>query len=511
MSVRNQNWYNLQATRRYPLDDTSTGEDNSGNNIRESILVDCHIRAPRRYGRYFYVQGINISNTLVTLLIGATEELDSTTTTTIGAVSVLKPLAEYVNVPLTAIQPGVTGWVAFGAGIRENFSGRYGTAAQTLISARCGRPYTDLPIQTIGKNNLATALTGLVQINAAAPVTAQYYDAYAVPKYNPKTGETNATPVKAIVFSGEAPTADFNPYSYFLGPCSQRPETGTCNKTPIETINGVTADCETGNINIVFGGGLSGRPFKDCGGLDITTPLGLAEACNDKPPGQEKRRDICCPDEDGDSEYCWPEETQTSATTLPVLSQTQNLPVRVLLTETAPELFYTRSGAFDLKITGYAAVDPAVANISTYNQSASDWVLNTDTRVVFRLIDDTPAIAGALLNFSVSVLNGRPYNTYTAAVVNKFDKKLQIVTYNARALIVEQEAELAAIPEMWAVTVRATPANDRTNLYAQAHDATSGARLAELNTTVAGYEVVNGKNGLIALRHGAVFKEFSVQ
>jgi hypothetical protein len=110
MSVRNQNWYNLQSTRRYPLDDASTGEDDNGGNLRDSILVDCHIRAPADFGPYFYIQGLTISDTLISVVIGAATSLTATENTTICAATVLKPTAEYVNIPVTPIQAGVAGW-----------------------------------------------------------------------------------------------------------------------------------------------------------------------------------------------------------------------------------------------------------------------------------------------------------------------------------------------------------------------------------------------------------------
>jgi len=55
MAIRNQNWYNLQSTRRYPLDDISTGVDDAGAFIREDIIVDCHIRFPNTLGEYLYI------------------------------------------------------------------------------------------------------------------------------------------------------------------------------------------------------------------------------------------------------------------------------------------------------------------------------------------------------------------------------------------------------------------------------------------------------------------------
>lgn len=511
MSVRNQNWYNLQSTRRYPLDDASTGEDDNGGNLRDSILVDCHIRAPADFGPYFYIQGLTISDTLISVVIGAATSLAATENTTICAATVLKPTAEYVNIPVMPIQAGVAGWIAFGAGITEPFVGRYSTAQQTLIAARCGRPYANLPIKSLGKYNLRTSLTNIVTITAAAPITATYYDEYVVPKYNPLTGETNSQPVKAIVFSGAAPTADFNPYSYFLGPCSDRPESGTCDKTPIETINGVAPDCATGNINVVVGGGISARPFVDCGGTDLTTPLGLEAACDDKPPGQQKSRDICCPDEvDGTSEYCWPEETATEATTLPLTAPPSILPVSLSLPPADTDIFFTRIGEFSERGGYYAALNDNGTNIATYESTPSDWLVNTTVSAVLTFQDTEITAAGVVLNCARSFLSQTPVNTYFAAVINPNEKKLQIVRHTGSVLVLEQEALELPAADKWRVSFSAQQNDELVELVARVEDAETSAFVTELHTHVNTYEIVNGKHGIISVNAGALFSSFNI-
>lgn len=307
MPIRNQNWYNLQATRRYPLDDKTTGEDDAGRPIRDDIIVDCHIRYPSTVGQYLFIQGINVSASLITVVIGAADNLDDTECPTVAAVTIEKPAARNVNEPITAFVPGLSGWITFGPGIDTDFVGRYSTPIQTFIQQRNARPYTPLPVPSLGKDTVAEYLQGIVNIVAEAPVTATYHAEYTLPKYDPETGNTNVLPVQAIVFSTDAPTAQFNPQTFFLAPCSQRPESGTCNKPPLERINGVEPNCETGNINIIFGGGLNGIPFEECGGLDILTDLGLTLACNRVPDSEKKRKDDCpCDNDDGISEYCWP-------------------------------------------------------------------------------------------------------------------------------------------------------------------------------------------------------------
>ena len=280
MPVRNQNWYDLQAGRRYPLDDRCSGLDNAGNLIDDSILLDCHIKFPESLGDEAYVQSITVSPTLVSLLIGVT---DGTNDTTIAALSVPKPVTTNKNYAVTPLTAGVAGWAVFGAGIANSFVARYDTPAQSRILSRCARAYAPLPVQTIGKLGLGSALSGVVNIEAIAPIIVEQ-----------KKLTIKGKLVNALEFSLAetfASTSD-NPLSYFLSPCGQRPESGTCPAQPIETINDISPDCD-GNINIITEG-MSVYQFENCGGLGIDLPVGLIDAC-DRPPYEPPRRpvDVC--------------------------------------------------------------------------------------------------------------------------------------------------------------------------------------------------------------------------
>lgn len=275
MPVRNQNWYDLQAGRRYPLDDRSTGLDDAGSVIRESILVDCHLKFPDNLGDIAFIQAITVSPTLVTVLIGVA---NGANITTIAAISKAKPVTTNQNYEITPLVPGVAGWVAFGVGIAEPFAGKYSTPTQSLILSRCARAYRALPIQTIGKINLNTALSGVVNLEAAEPITVTAKQLTVQNKL-----------VNALEFSLAKTFADNsgNPLQYFLSDCGVRPESGTCPKTPIETINDIRPDCR-GNINIVTEG-LSVYQFENCGGIGLDLGLGLTEAC-DKPRYKQPRQ-----------------------------------------------------------------------------------------------------------------------------------------------------------------------------------------------------------------------------
>lgn len=300
MSIRNQNWYNLQSTRRYPLDENSTGLDDANNFIRDDILVDCHIRFPSTYGKYVYVQGLTVSPGLVTVVFGVSSKDGLVTGAPLAAVTVVKPVTTSINYAITPLQPGVSGWVVFGPGVENSFSGRYTTVQQTLVSPRCARSYRPLPVPTIGKLGLAEALQGIVKILGESPVRVRYdSEAGRVVKIVDGEKVVAHDNVKALVVELDTNeiTDKYNPLQLFLGPCGQRPESGTCPKTPIENINGVAPDC-AGNIEIVFDNFVGAQLFADCGGVDIISGNDLGVVCDSANEQKNKRPkrydDACC-------------------------------------------------------------------------------------------------------------------------------------------------------------------------------------------------------------------------
>lgn len=285
MAIRNLNWYNLQATRRYPLDDSCSGETDTGQNFANDILVDCHIRFDKSYGKYAYVQAVTVSASIVTAVIGASDSLDAGGTT-IAAVSITKPAAININYPIKALVTGAAGWIVFGAGIdSEPASYRFSTPRQSLLAARCARAYNRLPISSLKKAGNGSSLQGVVNLAAESPMKVEHK----------KVTDESGKEKQLLIFSLD--TADtsleYNPISYFLNECGKRPESETCPKTPIATINGVAPDC-FGDIKIVFTN-IDAQPFADCGGVDLITTYGLNKACQGPPDLPLFYSDLCCP------------------------------------------------------------------------------------------------------------------------------------------------------------------------------------------------------------------------
>lgn len=543
MPVRNQNWYNLQSTRRYPLDDKSTGVDDSGAFIRDDIVVDCHIKFPETLGKYAYIQGLSVTENLITVVFGAAENLNSTTITTIAAVSVTKPTAANVNHTIEPLQPGVSGWIAFGPGIETNFSGRYSTPLQTYIGLRNARAYRPLPIPTIGKVNLGTSLSGLVLFTGTPPVVASYVDETLIavedrlPKYDPENQTTNHAPVRAIIFTTEAPTVVFNPLTEFLGPCGQRPESGTCPKKPIERINGIAPDCVNGNINIVATGGLTVRPFEECGGADITTPLGLTEACYQDPKSERKRKDECpCDTNDNNNieNYCWPPFDKNKIGVCPDPgAPAPPVPICVSFSPCQGSLFEVITGSFSLDQTDappvccpdgslmgsgfsehgvYSAESMGATNIALLRGSASDWAFGHQISAEVKPIGGgVKQNAGVVVNYIRVTENGRCKTKYIAVLVDVAANELQVYRHNGTVLIKENALPISTTSTHWyKISAVATPGGSSTSITATLYNITTGVQTGSLVTAVEDYEAVNGRFGLISIGSAAYFNKFEI-
>ena len=530
MSTRNQNWYNLQSTRRYPLDEAGISVDDSGNFIADDILVDCHIKFPKTLGQCVYVQGITVSAGLVTVIFGVSGGLNDPTGHTVAYVSLPKPVTPYVNYAITSLVPGIAGWVAFGPGILNNFSGRYTRPLQSMLQARCARPYTPLPIPTIGKFSVGTSLVGVVNIAASTPVSATY-----------ETLEIDGSPRRAIVFrlDSQQITTVYNPLTEFLGPCGQRPESGTCAKTPIETINGIEPDC-AGNINITFPG-FNALPFAGCGGIDVLADVGLATVCaSNKPKKPQEFSDACCnpnsPVFNGVDEYCWPDPT--TAIDL-IVDETLAHPQYPCLTlplcvdfsscDESP-YFEQRDGQFSIAKTMAPATccDPGLTkltnhntyqstgigglNISILRNCATDWAYGKTISAELK-IGTTGATrnGGLLLNYVQAVVNNRLVTTYIVVLLDVSHAKLRVLRYNGSSFVEEFTSNFNAQPNTW-YRMSATPSlNGNAISLNFAVAELSGANPITGTAQISSVTTPTGLSGLFTNQSATFFNKFTVQ
>jgi hypothetical protein len=295
MVIRNNDWYNLNSTRHYPLDDNATGDSDSTGDLPSNIIVDCRIRFPRLAGKYIYISSVNVTENLVSIVFLAAQsvaaEKDGVSLLAnfapVAVVTVVNP-EEYRPYPIEAMYPGVGGWIVFGSGVQEVYRGDFSAPEQSLLTPGAAQWYTGLPIPTVQKENVADTLTGLVRLKGSNTVSVTA----------PAAGRTiNGINRRAIVISVKDDIGLLS-LSDLIGPCGQRPESRTCEALPIEYINTVDPDC-AGNIDIRFIGTLvSTYPYASLSsGLELTTAgveidfgLGITDAC----VTQE-----CLPDDDG--------------------------------------------------------------------------------------------------------------------------------------------------------------------------------------------------------------------
>jgi hypothetical protein len=252
-----------------------------GRPLPSHIITDVQLRYPETLGRYPFVSAVSVTGYVVTLTIQAANILDSGDGppgfTPVAVVSVNKDaLIEGRQYPLKAQYPGVGGWVSFGSGAEDyEWTGRFSQPSQALLSARAAKGTSDLPIKSLSKAGADAKLTGVVQLLGASPLAIVG-----------ESREIENEEQDVIVFRLEQPDpgstetvgTELNVLKEFAGPCSGRPESGTCPSDPIEFINSVGPDCD-GVLKLKFLGCASPASILSECGIVLDCEIGLTEAC----------------------------------------------------------------------------------------------------------------------------------------------------------------------------------------------------------------------------------------
>jgi hypothetical protein len=545
MAIRNQNWYDLQANRRYPLDERSTGVDDAGAPIHDDILADCHIRFPSNLGQYLFVQGVTVAPSLVTVVFGIAADLNDTEPVTVAAVSLPRTAAQNVNHAITPLADGVAGWVVLGPGLDEEFAGRYSTPIQTLVSPRCARPYRPLPIPSLGKLNLATSLQGIITLSAQAPVTATY-----IPATDAQALTVDGAPINAILFKLEGELQGFNPLREFLGPCGQRPESGTCPKPPIATINGISPDCD-GNINLVFDG-FDTAVFENCGGVDVISNTGLSEACaanNDR--RRRTPQDKCTPGTESIDDGTWYDPTTQlpDPPTPPDVVESESLfddsvidycilpPICTDFEAADASAFTVREGLFVFESVSapetcnpasslaatpennfvdhyvYSAANIVGRNLALFKNCASDWALGKTIGAELQITaDGLQRNGGIVLNYLPgSSALGTP-TRYLAALVDAAAGQLKLIRFNGTSFVTEYSAAMETIVGTW-YRVSATPVlSGSTVVVTVAVEAVDDSVTpVSFAVPISNYGDPIGQAGLLSLSAYTRFNKFTIE
>jgi len=173
-----------------------------------------------------------------------------------------------IHIPIEAQVLGVGGWIVFGNGIEEPFSGRFSTPEQSVLAPRAAKYYNKLPVSSLGKLNNITALSGLVLLKAGNDIE--------IATEEREIGGEDREAIVVRLLQGQGA----NVFDTYKGPCGGRPETGTCQTpNPIEFINTIPPDCD-GNIRIEFSGcAITSKMINVPCGFVIDCDKDIADAC----------------------------------------------------------------------------------------------------------------------------------------------------------------------------------------------------------------------------------------
>jgi len=291
MSIIHPDWSVRNSTRKFPLDDTASTVSDDNKFLPASFLVDCNIWAPEvefdggHTLEYLYLGAATVTANQVSLtILGTAGPAVPVTGDPVGqqespfvplaTVSVLiSDLVPYKNYAIVAMYPGVTGWVMFGQlHDSEPFSMLFSTPQQSMLAPKIARFYAGLPTPGITVGALRNLLVGDVELLMDAPITAEITD---------RVVEGHASPYSIPVIEIKMVGADGaglpekDTMEEFAGKCGLRPESGTCNRSPVQRITGVSPDID-GSITAEFDG-VSVRRYQD--GVCIDSTQGLADAC----------------------------------------------------------------------------------------------------------------------------------------------------------------------------------------------------------------------------------------
>jgi len=277
MSAIALHWYDANEERPYPLSDAATSIDSNGQMLPYTILADLKLQYPSTLGLYPFLASVCVTSSLVSITIqAAASPTDNASFVPVAVFSMAQPVTPYVHYPLQGQADGVGGWVVFGEGVGENYTGRLPGPEAGLLSPRAARAYRPLPVSSLAFMNM-TPMTGMVNLQVDAPL-----------QVSKESHEIDGVVRDVIVFRLAQPGGDpnvlsttnqANVFREFAGICGARPESGTCgDPQPVEFLNTIAPDCN-GNIDVVFNGCAIMGAVTDGSGVVLDCGLSLAVAC----------------------------------------------------------------------------------------------------------------------------------------------------------------------------------------------------------------------------------------
>jgi hypothetical protein len=275
--IRNNHWYNLNEQHDYPLDATASCVSNAGLRLPTPLIADLKLRWNNELGKYAFISSVSCTEHIITVMIEAVDTLDNVANNSVLIAGISVPKAEltpYRTYRLDTFKPGVAGFIAFGAGTDELFTGSFSSPLQSRLTAKAAWPVRKSPVNSLGILHVQSVLNGLVGLQASEPL-----EIVKEPRIINGIPQDNVIVFRlkeSIIAGAEGVPSVF---SDFAGPCGRRVGSRSCiDPQPIETINGLTADCD-GVLTIEFQGcAVVGKNNSDCG-VVVDCYRGLSDTC----------------------------------------------------------------------------------------------------------------------------------------------------------------------------------------------------------------------------------------
>lgn len=236
-TVANIPWLADNCHRNYPLSDDATRVSLSdGSVLDNSIIVDLNLWLPSTYGTP-YLSSVGVTSHLVSATFAAG-------TTPLGSISIPKPVNEYRNYPIAPYQDGVAGWVCFGSGANDLSGTHYRfNEDRGKLLPRCYDTYGNTGVISITRYGSSTKLYGLVNFLSGQ-------DSLLYVKKDSRNISGVGT-VNCLVIGLNDNETGPEVFKEFLGECDVTPDSNTCLRPPIKSINQVSPDCNN-QITLVF-------------------------------------------------------------------------------------------------------------------------------------------------------------------------------------------------------------------------------------------------------------------
>ena len=266
MAVVYREWLNSNEARSYPVSDTASLVTSDGKRLPDDIIVDCNIWVPSTLGNVIYIGAVTVSSSIASVVFvcrNTTTGID----TPVAAISAVKPFKIFQNYQLESLVDGVKGWVMLGHGVNNPTQLSFSDYTSTMLVSRVVRTYVPRPVTSIAKKGVYPRLTGVVNLEGVSGlVTVQE-----------GVRHINGSRETVLLIGLDMTSNPVNTLLNYSGPCSGRPASGTCSKTPLTEINGVSPDPVTGNISLIFTGDIL---IGDAGdGLILESPVDLDTLC----------------------------------------------------------------------------------------------------------------------------------------------------------------------------------------------------------------------------------------